>query len=146
MKIAYFKQNTVSFLVGLIFAIGLSLSGMTQPQKIISFLDPWHWDPSLLFVMVGALAVHIVAYPLVRKRKSPLLDTRWHVPTRNDITTRLILGSALFGIGWGLGGFCPGPAITSLASGDVKALLFVFAMIAGMVIFKKTESLLKLRE
>lgn len=140
------KQNAVSFAVGFIFAIGLVISGMTQPQKIIGFLNPWEWDPSLLFVMIGAVGIHIVAYPLVRKRTSPLLDTKWHVPTRKDVTTRLVLGSILFGIGWGLGGFCPGPGVTSLASGDLRAFLFAGAMIVGMILFKKTEPYLKLRE
>lgn len=140
------KQNAVSFAVGFIFAIGLAISGMTQPQKIIGFLNPWEWDPSLLFVMIGAVGVHIVAYPLVRKRTSPLLETKWHVPTRKDVTARLVFGAILFGIGWGLGGFCPGPGVTSLASGDLRAFLFVGAMMVGMILFKKTEPYLKLRE
>lgn len=140
------KQNIISFIVGFIFAIGLAVSGMTQPEKIINFLNPWDWDPSLLFVMVGAVGIHIFAYPLVRRRDSPLLDTKWHVPTRKDVTARLLIGSTLFGIGWGLGGFCPGPGVTSLASGDLRAVLFVGAMIVGMIIFKKTETYLKLRE
>jgi uncharacterized membrane protein YedE/YeeE len=139
------KQNAVSFAVGLIFAVGLALSGMTQPQKIIAFLNPWDWDPSLLFVMAGAVGIHMFTYPLIKMRSSPLLDTKWHVPTRKDLTVRLILGSALFGIGWGLGGFCPGPGVTSLASGDLRVVLFVAAMIAGMMLFKKTESYLKFR-
>lgn len=140
------QQNAVSFAVGLIFAIGLAVSGMTQPQKIINFLNPWEWDPSLLFVMIGAVGIHIVAYPLVRRRTSPLLDTKWHVPNRRDVTARLLIGSTLFGIGWGLGGFCPGPGVTSLASGDLRAAIFVGAMIVGMVLFKRTEPFLKLRE
>ena len=140
------KQNAVSFAVGFIFAIGLAISGMTQPQKIIGFLNPWEWDPSLLFVMIGAVGIHIVAYPLVRKRASPLLDTKWHVPKREDVTTRLVLGSILFGVGWGLGGYCPGPGVTSLASGDLRPFLFVGAMIAGMILFKTSEPYLKLRE
>lgn len=140
------QQNAVSFVVGFIFALGLGISGMTQPQKIIHFLNPWNWDPSLIFVMIGAVGVHIIAYPLVRKRTSPLLDTRWHVPTRKDITARLFIGSMLFGIGWGLGGFCPGPGVTSLASGDSRVFLFVGAMLLGMIAFKKTEPYLKLRE
>lgn len=146
MNSALTKQNAVSFIAGLLFAIGLAVAGMTQPQKIIDFLNPWNWDASLLFVMIGAVGVHIIAYPLVRKKSSPLLDTQWHVPTRKDISTRLILGSALFGIGWGLGGFCPGPGVTSLASGDGRAVLFVLSMIVGMILFKKTEPFLKLRE
>ncbi len=140
------RQNVISFAVGFIFAIGLAVSGMTQPQKIINFLNPWEWDPSLLFVMLGAVGVHTISYPLVRKRTSPLLDTKWHVPTRKDVTNRLILGSALFGVGWGLGGFCPGPGVTSLASGDFRVILFVGAMVVGMITFKKTEPYLKLRE
>lgn len=146
MKSNFAKQNAVSFAVGFIFAIGLAISGMTQPQKVISFLNPWSWDPSLLFVMFGAIGVHLISYPLIRRRPSPLLDTQWHVPTRKDITARLVLGSALFGIGWGLAGFCPGPALTSLATGDLRVLAFVGAMIVGMLIFKRTEPYLGLRE
>lgn len=146
MKSQTVKQNTMAFLVGFLFALGLAISGMTQPQKVIGFLDLAHWDPSLLFVMMGALLVHTVAYPLIRKKSSPLFDTKWHVPTRKDVTTRLIIGSALFGIGWGLAGYCPGPALTSLASGNVNSFLFVGAMLAGMLVFKKTEPYLKLKE
>lgn len=145
MKSRLAKQDLVSFAVGLFFAIGLAISGMTRPEKIINFLNPGAWDPSLIFVMIGAVGIHIIAYPLVRKRATPLLDTKWHVPTRNEITARLIIGSTLFGIGWGLGGFCPGPGITSLASGDNRAVLFVVAMVAGMILFKKTEPYLKLK-
>jgi uncharacterized membrane protein YedE/YeeE len=146
MKSHFAKRNLVSFAVGLLFAIGLALSGMTQPQKVIAFLDPWSWDPSLLFVMAGAILVHFAAYALIRKRQSPLLDTKWHVPTRKDVTPRLILGSALFGIGWGIAGFCPGPALTSLTAGDARTGIFVGAMLLGMLLFKKTEPFLKLRE
>ena len=146
MKTIWIRQNMVSFAVGFIFAIGLAISGMTQPQKVIGFLNPWEWDPSLLFVMLGAVGVHIISYPLVKRKSSPLLDTIWHVPKRNDVTARLILGSAIFGVGWGLGGYCPGPGVTSLASGDLRAYLFVGTMIVGMLLFKRTERYLKLRE
>jgi uncharacterized membrane protein YedE/YeeE len=146
MNAHLFRQNAVSFAVGLLFAIGLAVSGMTQPEKILNFLNPWAWDPSLLFVMAGAVGVHFVTYPLVRKRRSPLLDAKWHVPTRKDLTPRLVLGSALFGLGWGLGGFCPGPGLTSLPTGDLRVLIFVAAMIVGMLLFKKTEPILRLRE
>lgn len=146
MKSNLSKLNAVSFVVGFLFAIGLAISGMTQPKKIIDFLNPWDWDPSLLFVMFGAVGIHLISYPLVKRRQSPLLDTKWHIPTRKDITPRLILGSALFGIGWGLAGFCPGPALTSLASIDARTVLFVGAMISGMLLFRKTEPYLKLRE
>lgn len=146
MNSTFLKQISVSFLVGLIFAIGLALSGMTQPQKIIDFLNPWNWDPSLLFVMMGAVGVHALSYPLVRRRSSPLLDTQWHIPTRKDLTPRLIIGSMLFGIGWGLGGYCPGPGMASLTSGDVRSVAFVGAMIVGMLLFKQTAPYLKLKE
>jgi uncharacterized membrane protein YedE/YeeE len=146
MKSHQAQRNAVSFFVGALFAVGLAVSGMTQPKKIIAFLDPAAWDPSLLFVMLGAVGVHLVLYPLIRRRGSPLLDTQWHVPTRQDITPRLMIGSALFGIGWGLGGFCPGPALTSLVSGEVRTLVFVGTMILGMLLFRKTSPYLKLRE
>ena len=127
-------------------ALGLALSGMTQPQKIIGFLNPWRWDPSLLFVMAGAVGLHLVTYRWVRKRRSPLLDAEWHVPARRDVTARVLLGSAIFGIGWGLSGFCPGPGVESLAALEGRPALFVAAMLAGMMLFKKTERFLKLPE
>lgn len=137
-------RNFISLLAGFIFAMGLAISGMTQPQKVIGFLDPSNWDPSLLFVMLGALGVHVLSYRLVKKRSTPLLDTKWHVPNRNDVTPRLILGSAIFGLGWGFGGFCPGPGVTSLATGDFLVLLFVGMMVVGMLLFKITERYLKI--
>lgn len=146
MNANFLKQNLVSFLVGVLFSVGLALAGMTQPQKIIAFLDPWSWDPSLIWVMVGAIGVHVLAYPLIRRKSSPVFEAKWHIPTRKDLTPRLVIGSALFGVGWGLGGFCPGPGMTSLASGDSRAFLFVGAMLAGMIVFKKTEPFLRLRE
>lgn len=146
MNTKILQQNAVSFFVGFLFAIGLAISGMTQPQKIISFLNPWQWDSSLIFVMLGAVGIHIISYPLIKRRPSPLLDTRWHIPTRKDVTSRLILGSAIFGIGWGLGGFCPGPGLTSLSFQDNSPVVFVVAMILGMTLFKKTERFLKLRD
>lgn len=146
MKSNLAKQNAVSFVVGFLFAIGLAISGMTQPQKIIDFLNPWGWDSSLLFVMLGAVGVHFVSYRLIRKRHSPILDSKWHVPARDDITVRLIVGSAIFGIGWGIAGYCPGPALTTLPSGDFRSVLFVGSMIFGMLLFRKTEPYLRLRK
>lgn len=146
MKVNLAQQNIVSFFVGFLFAIGLAVSGMTQPQKVIGFLNPWEWDPSLLFVMLGAIGVHMISYPLIRRKAHPILDTKWYVPNRKDVTARLILGSAIFGMGWGLGGFCPGPGVTSLTSGDLRSVFFVGSMIAGMLLFKKTEPYLRLRE
>lgn len=134
------KKNLVSLLVGILFAIGLGLSGMTQPQKVIGFLDIFGaWDPSLLFVMGGAVGFHMITYKLVRARKTPLLDTKWHVPNNKDISPRLITGAILFGAGWGLAGYCPGPALTALVSGHRQTILFVSAMLFGMFIFKLVE-------
>jgi uncharacterized membrane protein YedE/YeeE len=120
---------------GLLFGAGLALSGMTQPSKVMSFLDfTGDWDPSLAFVMAGAIAVHAVLYRVVRRRPSPLFQATFHVPTRRDVDPRLVAGAAIFGLGWGLGGFCPGPGIVSAASLDPSALVFVAAMLGGMLI------------
>lgn len=131
------KNKLAALVVGFIFALGLGVSGMTQPQKVVGFLDLFgNWDPSLIFVMAGSIIVHFITYKFIRKRNSPLLSAKWHVPTKKDITLSLVLGSFLFGIGWGLGGFCPGPAVTSLASFEQKPFLFVISMLVGMYVFK----------
>ena len=131
-----------SFVSGFIFAIGLGLSGMTQPAKVTAFLDfAGDWDPSLACVMIGAIAVHAVLYRLIRRRSSPLFASTFSVPARTDLDPRLLGGAALFGVGWGLGGFCPGPAVTSLASGSAPVVIFVAAMIAGMYLHKRFENL-----
>lgn len=126
-----------AFVSGLIFAIGLAISGMTQPGKVTAFLDLFGaWDPSLAFVMMGAIAVYAILYRLIRHRAAPLYAAAFSLPTRNDLDVRLIGGAALFGMGWGLGGFCPGPAVTSLVSGQSSVLIFVAAMIAGMFLYQ----------
>lgn len=140
------KQNIISFIVGLTFSIGLALSGMTQPQKVIQFLNPWDWDPSLIFVMLGAIGVHMLSYRLMKHRSTPLLDTKWHIPTRKDLTPRLFIGSAVFGTGWGLAGFCPGPALATVGAGEERAILFFICLIVGMILFKMTEPFLKLKQ
>jgi len=140
------KSGGAAFFVGFLFALGLGISGMTQPQKVIGFLDLASWDPSLLFVMMGAVSVHAITYPLVRRRNSPLLGGGWHVPSRKDLTPRLFVGASIFGIGWGLGGFCPGPALTAFVSGEVRAIVFVITMIAGMLLFIKIEKFIPLRK
>lgn len=120
---------------GALFGVGLAVSGMTRPEKVVGFLDlAGAWDASLAFVMVGAIVVHFIAYRLARRRLAPLFDTRFHLPTRRDIDRRLVIGAAVFGIGWGLGGFCPGPAIVAAASGAVPAIAFVAAMTVGIVL------------
>lgn len=139
-------RSMVAFASGLIFALGLGISGMTQPQNVIGFLDLANWNPSLLFVMVGALTVHGFSYFFIKNRPSPLLDTAWHIPTRRDITPKLLSGAAIFGIGWGLGGYCPGPGVTAIASGAAEALTFVASMIAGMIVYSHIERFLPLRD
>ncbi len=118
---------------GVLFGVGLMLSGMTKPSKVLGFLDvTGAWDPSLAFVMMGAIAVHALGYRVVRRRATPRFDTSFHVPPARAVDAPLLLGAALFGIGWGLGGFCPGPVLVTLASGSARALIFVAAMIAGV--------------
>jgi len=125
-------RKLVPLVAGIVFAVGLVLGGMTQPAKVIGFLDfTGRWDASLLFVMGGAVLVHTIAYRLVIKRGSPLFDSKFHLPTRRDLDGKLLLGAAIFGLGWGLGGFCPGPALAGLASGK-NVILFVAAMLSGM--------------
>ncbi len=140
------NKETIAFLSGLVFALGLGLAGMTKPQNVIGFLDLANWNLSLLFVMAGAVIVHGLSYLMVRKRPSPLLDRQWHLPTRKDITPKLIIGAALFGIGWGLGGYCPGPAVTAVASGQTGPLAFVAAMILGMFVYTRVERHLPFKE
>lgn len=125
-----------TFFVGVLFALGLGLGGMTQPIKVVGFLDVFgNWDPSLLFVMVGAVGTHFVLYRLIRKRTTPLLTHEWHIPQKTELSRDLIVGSFIFGVGWALAGYCPGPAMTSLATLKIKTLLFVVSMLAGMFLF-----------
>lgn len=126
-----------SSIAGLIFALGLGISGMTDANKVIGFLNlAGAWDPSLAFVMIGAISLHLALFRVVIRRQSPLFDGRFHLPTRRDVTPELITGSALFGAGWGLGGVCPGPGLVSLASTTSSALLFVSFMLLGMALHR----------
>nr|BFD59029.1 YeeE/YedE thiosulfate transporter family protein [Bdellovibrio sp. CKG001] len=141
------KNALAALVVGFVFAIGLGVSGMTQPQKVVGFLDLFgNWDPSLVFVMAGAIAVHFVTYRLIRRRPTPLLDTKWHVPTKTELTPALMVGAVLFGAGWGLAGFCPGPAVTSLASFEPRVVYFVISMLVGMYLFRLVDKKLKLQK
>lgn len=129
-----------ALLSGLVFGFGLILSGMANPAKVIGFLDlAGNWDPSLAFVMAGAIAVGAAAFYTARKRTVSFLGGAMHLPTARDIDRRLIAGSLLFGAGWGLGGFCPGPGVVALGMGETKALIFIVAMIAGMGLFEMLE-------
>ena len=141
------RTNISSLLIGLIFAIGLGISGMTNPERIIGFLDIFgDWNPSLIFVMLGALAVHAPLYRMIRKTPAPIFAKTFQVPIRTDITFQLILGSILFGIGWGLIGYCPAPAITAMASLSLKPILFVGAMLVGMMIYRSLERVIEKRQ
>lgn len=124
-----------ALLMGMLFGLGLIVADMINPAKVMNFLDLFGtWDPSLIFVMGGAIAVAMPSFYLLRtKVKQPLLASRFNFPTRNDIDKRLVIGTALFGIGWGLGGFCPGPALTSLPLFNSNGVIFVVAMITGMI-------------
>lgn len=125
----------VIYLIGLTFGIGISMSGMANPAKVLNFFDVFGtWDPSLAFVMGGALLVTFVGYRLVLNRPSPFAEARFDLPTSNDIDVKLIGGSSLFGIGWGLAGFCPGGALPALGTGRWEVAAFVAAVLVGMVI------------
>ncbi len=129
-----------AFVTGLLFGIGLLVSGMANPEKVLGFLDLFgNWDPSLAFVMGGAIAVGLVAFRLAGQRRQSLLGEPLRLPARRDIDTRLMLGSLGFGVGWGLVGFCPGPALVALGAGELKAVLFVAAMVVGMGLFELLE-------
>lgn len=125
-------------LAGLLFAAGLTLSGMTSPARVIGFLDVLgDWDPQLAFVMGGALATYAVLYRVIRRRfPSPALDAQYHLPAAARPDARVVLGAGLFGVGWGMMGLCPGPALVSAGAGKLQALVFVGAMGAGMVLVK----------
>lgn len=134
------KPSICALAAGALFGLGLGVSGMTLPAKVKGFLDvTGDWDPTLVMVMVGAIAVHFVLLRLILRRRAPLFATRFHVPTRRDIDLRLVFGAALFGVGWGLSGQCPGPALTNLATGTPTALVFVAALAVGMVIQRRMD-------
>ena len=127
------RKILIAAIIGLIFGAGIAVSGMANPAKVLNFFDFYGtWDPSLAFVMGGALVVTALGYRFVLKRPAPMLDSRFHLPTGKKIDTPLIAGSALFGIGWGVTGFCPGGAIPALGLGEPDALIFVAAMTAGI--------------
>ncbi|CAM3643332.1 YeeE/YedE family protein [Polaromonas hydrogenivorans] len=129
-----------SLLAGLVFGIGLMISGMANPAKVLGFLDlSGRWDPSLALVMGGAVAVSAVAFSIARRRNASLLGAALKLPTARQIDRRLVIGSTLFGIGWGIAGFCPGPALVALGMGEAKAVVFVVAMLAGMGLFELVE-------
>jgi uncharacterized protein len=129
-----------SLLAGLVFGFGLIVSGMADPGKVLGFLDlAGRWDPSLALVMVGAIAVGLVAFTVAKQRTKSLLGLELKVPTARHVDHRLVGGSLLFGVGWGVAGFCPGPALAALGMGEIKAAVFVAAMLLGMGLFELLE-------
>jgi len=134
------QHRVTEFLVGLLFGVGLIVAGMTDPSKVLGFLDlAGTWDPSLAFVMGGGILVGLGAFATAKKRTTTFFGGAMHLPTSTDIDKRLIGGGLLFGAGWGLAGFCPGPAIVSLGAGQPKAAVFVAAMLIGMAVFEIIE-------
>ena len=131
------RERVLAYLCGFLFALGLGVAGMTQPGKITAFLDvTGAWDPSLLLVMLGAIAVYAIGYRLVRRRPRPVCAEAFHVPTTDRIDRPLALGATLFGIGWGLAGYCPGPAIVAVVALRREPLVFTAAMLVGMAVFE----------
>ena len=139
------RAAAIAFFAGLIFAAGLTLGGMMDPRKVQGFLDVgalfgWGrgtWDPSLAFVMGGALLLSLLAFGAVKSQRTPWAATRFELPTRRDIDAKLVIGAILFGVGWGVAGYCPGPALASLLIGGTDILWFLGAMLPGMFIAKK---------
>lgn len=130
-------KNLIGLLTGLLFGFGLALAGMTQPEKVLGFLDvAGQWDPSLLFVLGGAVGVTAISFRFILRRKTPLLDVRYYFSEKMAIDRSLIVGAALFGIGWGIGGYCPGPAVTLLAAPSWELWAFLPAMLLGIVLEK----------
>jgi uncharacterized membrane protein YedE/YeeE len=136
MKKLQFVEFAVALVAGIVFAVGLALSQMVNPAKVLNFLDvAGQWDPTLALVMGGAVLVTIPAYRLVLRRARPIFDEQFYVPSRTDIDARLVGGAAVFGVGWGLAGICPGPALTALATAATPILAFVLAMTVGMLVY-----------
>jgi len=128
----------IQFVIGLLFGLGLVIAGMSNPAKVLNFLDfaaisAGTWDGSLAFVLMGAIAVTFVGYRLVLKRTRPVFAPKFHLPDTQDLNARIMIGPAIFGVGWGLAGFCPGPAFTALAGGSSAAFSFVASMLLGML-------------
>lgn len=139
-------QILMSFAVGLVFGLGLILSGMTNPAKVLGFLDlAGKWDPSLAFVMGGTILVGSIGFYFARDRTTTWLGDPMRMPTATQIDRRLVLGSLTFGIGWGLAGYCPGPALVSAGQGGIKPLLFFGAMLAGMAVYELVERIAESR-
>lgn len=138
------KENLLALLSGLLFGLGLGLSQMIDRDRVLGFLDvKGVWDPTLLFVLGGAVTVTVIAFRFVLRRSQPILASQFHLPTKKDIDKPLIIGSALFGVGWGIAGYCPGPGITALVLGIWNPVLFMVAFIVGSLSYKWYSTALK---
>ena len=132
------KQNLITLLCGIIFGIGLSLSHMINPNKVLNFLDiTGNWDPSLIFVMIGALAITFFSFKWILKRPVPLLAESFHVSTKSLVDKPLVIGAAIFGIGWGMSGYCPGPAVANLGLLSLESVIMVVAIYLGFFVFNR---------
>ena len=132
---------------GLLFGAGVTISGMVNPMKVLNFLDILGpWDATLIFVMCAGLVVTLLGYQIILKRNSPLFATSFRLPTSQDIDTKLLGGAALFGLGWGISGFCPGPAVASVVFGRTESITFVIAMAAGMIVTKQIQNRMRTSE
>ena len=135
------KKNFSALASGLIFAVGLGISGMTDTSKVTGFLNlAGDWDPSLAFVMVGGIGFHLFALRFISKRKLPIFDMNFSLPAKKGLDKNLLQGSFIFGLGWGLAGYCPGPALVSLSSLDIRPIIFTVFMILGFFLFEWQES------
>lgn len=133
-------KNATGFLAGLLFGLGLAVSQMINPNKVIAFLNvAGDWDPSLLLVLAAAVAVNFVGFRMTIRRTQPVFDDVFHLPTRSDLDGRLIAGAAIFGVGWGLGGYCPGPALAALSSASWEPLVFIGALLLGSLSYRFLE-------
>ena len=133
-------QQLVALATGLLFGLGLGFAQMIDPQRVIGFLDvTGNWDPTLAFVMGGAVAVTVASFRLILRRPAPVLGGKFFVPNRGDIDRPLVLGAALFGVGWGLGGYCPGPAIAALGLGTANPVVFLIAMVLGSLAYPRLQ-------
>ena len=131
------QKKLIGLVAGVIFGLGLAISQMISQEKVLGFLDLFgNWDPSLAFVMAGAVGVTVVLFRFVLRRRQPVFDGKFHLSRDSGVDKHLAIGSALFGIGWGLGGFCPGPALASLSLGQIEPVIFVLALIAGSLAYK----------
>lgn len=130
----------ISFLLGTLFSVGLSISGMVNPDKVIGYLDFFGtWDPALMFVMGGGVGVNFILFKLILKRENPILEEIFSVPSNNLINKKLVIGAALFGVGWGLGGMCPGPGLSNLFLLSPKVIAFLVSMLIGMLVYRFTD-------